>query len=334
MSSRPPRRPNSGPADRRPYGGSDGPRRPRRATETNLAMSDEAPAVPAEAASLPTFTDLGLSPETLKAISEAGYEEPTPIQARTIPLLLEGKDVIAQAQTGTGKTAAYALPMLEQIDREIRDPQALVLCPTRELAIQVAGAMHQLGRYHRVTTLPIYGGQPIERQLRALSARCADRRRHAGPGDGPHAARHAGPLAIRRWSRSTRRTRCSTWASWRTSSSSSRRSPRSDRPRSSPPPSRRASPRSPASISRDPKRVSVNVAHVTVANDHADRLRSARRRQVRRPHAHPRCRDAAVRDHLLPHQERDERAGGAARRRGLHRRGDQRRPAADARATA
>ncbi|HEY7907931.1 MAG TPA: DEAD/DEAH box helicase [Thermomicrobiales bacterium] len=167
MSSRPPRRPNTGPS--RSYGGGDGPRRPRRTTETNLGMIDEAPATSTEAAPLPTFADLGLSPETLKAVSDAGYEEPTPIQARTIPLMLEGKDVIAQAQTGTGKTAAYALPMLERIDREIRDPQALILCPTRELAMQVAGAMHQLGRYHRVTTLPIYGGQPIERQLRALS---------------------------------------------------------------------------------------------------------------------------------------------------------------------
>ncbi|MDQ2786286.1 MAG: DEAD/DEAH box helicase, partial [Chloroflexota bacterium] len=132
-------------------------------------MADQTLETPAEPASLPTFADLGLSPETLKGVSDAGYEEPTPIQARTIPLMLAGKDVIAQAQTGTGKTAAYALPMLERIDRAIRDPQALVLCPTRELAIQVAGAMHQLGRYHHATTLPIYGGQPIDRQLRALS---------------------------------------------------------------------------------------------------------------------------------------------------------------------
>ena len=168
MSSRPPRD-DFRPRRPAPRGDGSAPRRPRRATETNLAMDDQAPETPAESTSLPTFADLGLSPETLKGISDAGYEEPTPIQARTIPLMLAGKDVIAQAQTGTGKTAAYALPMLERIDREIRDPQALVLCPTRELAIQVAGAMHQLGRYHHATTLPIYGGQPIDRQLRALS---------------------------------------------------------------------------------------------------------------------------------------------------------------------
>lgn len=174
MSSRPPRNNDSRPSRRPTRSDGDGPRRPRRAVTTELAMSD-APAAPdssgtpAEAAHIPTFAELNLSQETLKAISDAGYEEPTPIQARTIPLMLAGKDVIAQAQTGTGKTAAYALPMLERIDPAVRDPQALILCPTRELAIQVAGAMHQLGRYHRATTLPIYGGQPIERQLRALS---------------------------------------------------------------------------------------------------------------------------------------------------------------------
>ena len=178
MSSRPPggddsrrpRRPASTTTGRPRHFDSDGPRRPRRQVATEISMPDQLPEVaPAEAAPLPTFADLGLSPETLKAISDVGYEEPTPIQARTIPLLLEGKDVIAQAQTGTGKTAAYALPMLERIEASVREPQALVLCPTRELAIQVAGAVHQLGRYHRATTLPIYGGQPIDRQLRALA---------------------------------------------------------------------------------------------------------------------------------------------------------------------
>lgn len=169
MSSRPPRTSDSRPPRRPMRSDGDGPRRPRRPVATNIAMTDEPPPTPAESAPMPTFADLNLSEETMKAISDAGYEEPTPIQARTIPLMLEGKDVIAQAQTGTGKTAAYALPMLDRIDPNIRDPQALVLCPTRELAIQVAGAMHQLGRYHHATTLPIYGGQPIERQLRALS---------------------------------------------------------------------------------------------------------------------------------------------------------------------
>jgi ATP-dependent RNA helicase DeaD len=115
-----------------------------------------------------TFEELGLSEPTLKAISELGYEEPTSIQARTIRRILEGADVIAQAQTGTGKTAAFALPIIEKLDPDMRTPQALVLTPTRELAVQVAEAFHSYGKYHHVTILPVYGGQPIERQLRAL----------------------------------------------------------------------------------------------------------------------------------------------------------------------
>jgi len=115
-----------------------------------------------------TFEELGLSEPTLKAISELGYEEPTSIQARTISRVLEGADVIAQAQTGTGKTAAFALPIIEKLDPDLRAPQALILTPTRELAVQVAEAFHSYGKYHRVMVLPVYGGQPIERQLRAL----------------------------------------------------------------------------------------------------------------------------------------------------------------------
>jgi ATP-dependent RNA helicase DeaD len=115
-----------------------------------------------------TFAELGLSDLTLKALSELGYEEPTPIQTQTIQLLLEGQDVIAQAQTGTGKTAAFALPILEKLDENIHAPQALILTPTRELAMQVAEAFHSYGKYRRLAVLPVYGGQPIERQLRAL----------------------------------------------------------------------------------------------------------------------------------------------------------------------
>ncbi len=115
-----------------------------------------------------TFEELGLSEPTLKAISELGYEEPTSIQARTISRILEGADVIAQAQTGTGKTAAFALPIIEKLEPDRRAPQALILTPTRELAVQVAEAFHSYGKHHRVTVLPVYGGQPIERQLRAL----------------------------------------------------------------------------------------------------------------------------------------------------------------------
>src|SRR5919199_506835 len=115
-----------------------------------------------------TFQELGLSEPLLKAISDLGYEEPTPIQARTIQRVFEGADVIAQAQTGTGKTAAFALPIIQRLDRSVRQPQALILTPTRELAVQVAEAFQSYGKYEPVAILPVYGGQPIERQLRAL----------------------------------------------------------------------------------------------------------------------------------------------------------------------
>ncbi len=116
----------------------------------------------------PSFEDLGLSGALLKSIKDVGYEEPSPIQLRTIPVLLEGRDVIAQAQTGSGKTAAFGLPIIETIDPRNRRVQALILCPTRELAIQVAEALHKYGRHKEVETLPIYGGQPYERQFRGL----------------------------------------------------------------------------------------------------------------------------------------------------------------------
>lgn len=115
-----------------------------------------------------TFADLGLNESILRAIGELGFEEPTPIQARTITKLLEGVDVIAQAQTGTGKTAAFSLPIIERIDSAVRIPQALILTPTRELAVQVAEAFHSYSKHSSLTVLPVYGGQPIDRQLRAL----------------------------------------------------------------------------------------------------------------------------------------------------------------------
>ncbi|HTE83524.1 MAG TPA: DEAD/DEAH box helicase, partial [Dehalococcoidia bacterium] len=114
------------------------------------------------------FEALGLSPQLLQAVREQGFEEPTPIQRRTIPLLLQGRDVVAQAQTGTGKTAAFALPLLQRVDASNRSVQSLVLTPTRELAVQVAAATHALGRHLDIQVLPVYGGQPIERQFRAL----------------------------------------------------------------------------------------------------------------------------------------------------------------------
>ena len=115
-----------------------------------------------------TFEDLGLTGALLTSLKEVGYEVPSPIQVATIPDLLAGRDVIAQAQTGSGKTAAFGLPIIESIDPRDRHVQALVLCPTRELAIQVAEALHKYGKHKEVQTLPIYGGQAYERQFRGL----------------------------------------------------------------------------------------------------------------------------------------------------------------------
>ena len=134
------------------------------------------------------FQSFGLSAPVLRALEELGFEAPTPIQSATIRLLMDGRDVIAQAQTGTGKTAAYGIPMVERIVAGAagagatdasgraaagrrgagRPVQSLVLAPTRELAIQVAEALHEIGKYTTVRVLPVYGGQPIERQLRGL----------------------------------------------------------------------------------------------------------------------------------------------------------------------
>ena len=117
------------------------------------------------------FAALGLRPELLKVLNELGYEEPTPIQRETIPLLIEGRDLLGQAATGTGKTAAFALPVLQRIVLGARvTPVALVLVPTRELAVQVSEAMYKYGRDVSARVLPIYGGQPIGRQLQALNA--------------------------------------------------------------------------------------------------------------------------------------------------------------------
>ncbi|MEL7510637.1 MAG: DEAD/DEAH box helicase, partial [Cyanobacteria bacterium J06554_3] len=116
-----------------------------------------------------TFQDLSLTSPLLTALDDLGYETPTPIQAKTIPPILEGKDIIGQAQTGTGKTAAFALPVLDQIDVHNNSPQALVLAPTRELALQVAEAFQgyasHLKGFH---VLPIYGGQSYHIQLKQL----------------------------------------------------------------------------------------------------------------------------------------------------------------------
>jgi ATP-dependent RNA helicase DeaD len=117
------------------------------------------------------FTALGLAEPIVAALATLGYEEPTPIQREAIPPLLEGRDLLGQAATGTGKTAAFALPMLQRIRREdggTQDPAALVLVPTRELAMQVAEATHKYGRGLGVRVLAVYGGASMEQQLRAL----------------------------------------------------------------------------------------------------------------------------------------------------------------------
>lgn len=116
-----------------------------------------------------TFADLPLSEAVIKAVQDVGYESPSPIQAQSIPHLLQGRDLLGLAQTGTGKTAAFALPLLSGIDLKQRDPQVLVLTPTRELAIQVAEAFQRYARHMKgFHVLPVYGGQDMRGQLRSL----------------------------------------------------------------------------------------------------------------------------------------------------------------------
>jgi ATP-dependent RNA helicase DeaD len=115
------------------------------------------------------FDELNLSKELTKAITDLGYEEATPIQSQAIPFLLEGRDLIGQAQTGTGKTAAFGIPIIEKVDTSDKKPQVIVLCPTRELAVQVAEGLNDLIKYKKgIRIIPIYGGQSIDRQIRAV----------------------------------------------------------------------------------------------------------------------------------------------------------------------
>lgn len=116
-----------------------------------------------------TFADLKLTAPILKAIAEMGYEEPSPVQAQTIPLLLAGGDLIVQSLTGTGKTAAFGIPMLERSVPRSKRPSALVLAPTRELAVQVSGELSRIGRFREISVVPIYGGQSMNHQLRSLA---------------------------------------------------------------------------------------------------------------------------------------------------------------------
>ena len=196
------------------------------------------------------FNGLGLIDELSAAVAALGYEEPTPVQRETIPLLLAGRDLLGQAATGTGKTAAFALPMLQRLSREAdarKQTGGLVLVPTRELAMQVAEAIHKYAQ--GASASPCCRSTAARRctqQIRDARARRRRRRRHAGPRARSHPARDA---EARRtcacWS-STKPTRCSTWGSPRTSTRSSRRRRRPGRRRCSRRRCRRGSCRSPS----------------------------------------------------------------------------------------
>src|SRR5262245_15123087 len=117
------------------------------------------------------FSDLGVRPELAAAVAALGYEEPTPVQRETIPVLLQGRDLLGQAATGTGKTAAFAIPLLQRIAElksRGRKTTGLVLVPTRELAMQVAEAVHKYAKGTGISVLPLYGGAPMHQQIRAL----------------------------------------------------------------------------------------------------------------------------------------------------------------------
>lgn len=117
------------------------------------------------------FDELELNPNILRAVEEMGFEEMSPIQAKAIPMILDGKDIVGQAQTGTGKTAAFGIPLIQKINLKDKNLQAIVLCPTRELAIQVAEEIRKLCLFmHGVKILPVYGGQEISKQIRSLKA--------------------------------------------------------------------------------------------------------------------------------------------------------------------
>ncbi|MEG0265262.1 MAG: DEAD/DEAH box helicase [Erysipelotrichaceae bacterium] len=119
------------------------------------------------------FNELNLSPEILRAVDEMGYESATQIQSETIPLIMDGRDVLGRSNTGTGKTAAFGIPAIERIDTNNRMPQVLIICPTRELVTQVASELRKFSKYKEgVKIVPIYGGQPIDGQIRLLKRGC------------------------------------------------------------------------------------------------------------------------------------------------------------------
>ena len=113
------------------------------------------------------FDDFNLSKETMKSIAEIGFEEPTPIQVSALPLIMAGHDIVGQAQTGTGKTAAFGIPIVENCQKG-KNPFAIILEPTRELAVQVAQEILMIGKFKKISVLPVYGGTSIERQIKIL----------------------------------------------------------------------------------------------------------------------------------------------------------------------
>ena len=162
------------------------------------------------------FAALGLHPNVLAAISAVGYEEPSPIQAQSIPVILAGHDMIGQAQTGTGKTAAFALPILSRIDPAKREPQALILAPTRELALQVATAFETYAKQMPgLNVVAVYGGAPMGPQLKALrqGAQVIVATPAACATTCAVTSRCSPPCSNWSW---TKRTKCSSSASWTT----------------------------------------------------------------------------------------------------------------------
>lgn len=117
-----------------------------------------------------TFAELNLSDDVLRSLSDMGFEEPTPIQEQCIPYILNDRDLVGQAQTGTGKTAAFGIPLIEKVDLQNKNTQAIIQCPTRELAIQVTGELMKIGQHTGgLNIVPVYGGQPIKRQIKSLN---------------------------------------------------------------------------------------------------------------------------------------------------------------------
>ena len=142
-------------------------------TLENCRVADNGEMARPRSSSTEGFAALNLSDTLVSAVTALGYEEPTPVQRETIPLLLSGRDMLAQAATGTGKTAAFALPMLHRLSAEAgkRRTRGLILVPTRELAMQVAEAIHKYARGSGITVVPVYGGASVGQQARALERR-------------------------------------------------------------------------------------------------------------------------------------------------------------------